>query len=76
MIGQIAVQDGTEETSNSGEEQGHTNLTAHEASGNGELNANGNRIIPAKEDDLLVGTPEGNTRRSDRFVFCYMWSPK
>ncbi|XP_048428201.1 uncharacterized protein LOC125471609 isoform X1 [Pyrus x bretschneideri] len=66
VVIQIAVQDGTEETSNSGEEQGHTNLTAHEASDNGELNANGNRIIPAEEDDLLVGTPEGNTRRSDR----------
>lgn len=76
MIGQIAVQDGTEETTNYGEEQGHTNCTAREASENGECNANGNRTIPAQEDDLLVGTPEGNTRIADRFVFCYMWGPK
>ncbi|KAM1280981.1 hypothetical protein FF1_021818 [Malus domestica] len=62
VVIQIAVQDGTEETTNSGEEQGHTNCTAHEASENVECNANGNRTIPAKEDDLSVGTPEGNTR--------------
>ncbi|KAB2625189.1 hypothetical protein D8674_016849 [Pyrus ussuriensis x Pyrus communis] len=65
VVIQIAVQDGTEETTNYGEEQGHTNCTAREASENGECNANGNRTIPAKEDDLLVGTPEGNTRIAD-----------
>ncbi|XP_017178918.1 FIP1[III]-like protein isoform X2 [Malus domestica] len=65
VVIQIAVQDGTEETTNSGEEQGHTNCTAHEASENVECNANGNRTIPAKEDDLSVGTPEGNTRIAD-----------
>ncbi|CAL8991134.1 unnamed protein product [Prunus brigantina] len=64
VVIQITVQGPTEETSDSGEGQGCTNGTVHEASANGEF------VIPssniAKEDDLSVGSLKGNSRRLDR----------
>lgn len=67
------MQGPTEETSDSGEGQGCTNGTVHEASANGEF------VIPssniAKEDDLSVGSLKGNSRRLDRSVFLFDVGP-
>lgn len=63
-----------QETSNSGEEHGHTNSSGHQTSENGEFDANKNQnnisYDTTSDDNSSLGTPEENTRKLDRLVFC------